>query len=260
MPYTGKRKRSPYVPKKQRRRVRQRTYVPSINPITNQRTGGYSGMEVKYFDTAKALANAACSANLSDGIFDPTTIDCLNCPETGSGPQNREGRMIKMRSVHIEGVCQFVPQFDNTVVATVPDVFIALVLDTQTNKAQMSSGDCFTNPSNNLDLVTAPFRDLEYTKRFKVLKIRRIRAPDLSLDITGASGHEYSGKLIHFEMHKKLFDLPVQFVGNASPNTVGNIQDNSLHVIVFCDCATSSADTTKIEVKVGYNARVRFCE
>lgn len=260
MPYAGKRKRSRYVPKRDRRRVRQKIFTPAINPITNQRTGGFSGMEVKYFDTSKNLANCASLGNLSDGVFDPSTVDCLNCPETGSGPQNREGRMIKMRSVHIEGVCQYVPQFDNIVVATVPDVFIALVLDTQTNKAQMSSADCFTNPSTSLDLVTAPFRDLEYTKRFKVLKIRRIRAPDLSLDISGASAHEYSGKLIHFEMHKKLFDLPVQFVGNASPNTVANIQDNSLHLVVFCDCATSSSDTSKIEVKLGYNARVRFVE
>lgn len=260
MPYTGKRRRSPYVPKNQRRRVKRKT-MPIINPITNQRTGGFMGEEVKFFDTHLIPGHVAAVSNLSTSMRDPTGgLLCLNAPKRGSGPSEREGRAIKMKSIHITGTIQYVPQFDNTVIATIPDVFIALVLDTQTNKAQMASNLCYINPSGQQPLVTAPLRNLEYSKRFKVLKVKRIHAPDLNLDITGASAHEYSGKLIHFEMHKKLYNLPVQFVGDADPNTVANIQDNSLHIIAFSDCAASSADTTKIQIDMGYNARLRFTE
>lgn len=226
--------------------------------MRNLRTGGFSGKELKFFDSGLDATSVQCLPNLSDCMFDPLTINCLNCPEQGSAPQNREGRNIKMHSVHIEGTIHYVPQFNNTVIATIPDVFIALVLDTQTNKAQMNSGECFQNPQLDPTLKTAPLRNLEYTHRFRVLKTMRIRAPDLSLDITGASGHEYSGKYIHFEIHKKLYGLITNFAGNASPNTVGNIVDNSLHIIAMSD--GDDTLTSHIEVDLAYNARIRFYE
>lgn len=232
----------------------------AVKAVANYRTGGYVGAEIKFLDYSRALSTVSNAANLTTGMIDPITILCLNAPEQGSGPSNREGRKILMKSIHINGTIQFVPQFDNTVVPTIPDVFIALVLDTQTNKAQMESEDCYTNPGTQLALTTAPFRDLEYTSRFKVLKTLHLSGPDLDLDITGASGHETIGKYRHFSMHRKLWSIPVTYVGNASPNTVANIMDNSLHLLAFTNGATNNSDTTGIEVKMAYNARLRFSD
>lgn len=227
--------------------------------MSNVRTGGFVGSEMKYFDQALALTQVSDLANLSDGMLDPTATDCLNCPELGSGPTNRIGRFIQMHSIHISGTIKYVPNGAKSAVLAIPDVFIALVLDTQTNKAQMASNDCYTNPSANQDLVTSPFRNLEYTKRFRVLKKMVIRAPDLqqSTDFGGTPKIMLSGKQIHFQINKKLFGKKVGFVGNSSPNTIGNIDDNSLHLIAF---ANSNTGTSDVAIQIGYNCRLRFYE
>lgn len=238
----------------------RRGRTAATKAVANYRTGGYMGAEIKFLDNALNGSIISNLPNLSDGLQDPANIDCLNAPDQGSGPQNREGRKIFMKSIHISGSVIFVPQFDNTVVPTIPDVYLALVLDTQTNKTQMSSGDCFTNPGGTSDTITCPFRDLEYTSRFKVLKKWHMRGPDLDLDVTGATTHETIGKVCHFEMHRKLYNIPVTFVGNAVPNTVGNIMDNSLHLVAFCNGATDGDDQTAIQVNLSYNARLRFSD
>ena len=57
---------------------------------------------------------------------------------------------------------------------------LALVLDMQTNGATISSENVYKNVSASGALAASPFRNLQFIKRFKVLKTKQIK---LSLDI-----------------------------------------------------------------------------
>lgn len=211
----------------------------------NVRTGGFVGMERKFYDTARAAVALTAPADASGGEVDPGTVNCISAPAQGDGESNRDGRKIHIKSVHIKG---------NVFVNTVPTatdtpgkVFVAIVQDTQTNGAQLNSEDVYTNPSASTNLATMPFRNLQYSSRFKVLATKVVTA-----DITTAA---YNGtSLVGFPTHKtfeiyKNVDIPVTFSNTTAG--VANVTDNSLHVIAYCQDTTSTP-------YIQYNARIRF--
>jgi len=130
-----------------------------------------------------------------------------------------------------------------------PFVYVALVLDTQTNGAQLNSEDVFSNPSANIATAAGPLRNMSYTERFKVLKKKKIRIPMLSLTYDGTN-IEQSGVQVPFSMFVKLGGLQTKFQSGTTTGYVGTIVDNSLHVI----CYSNSA----LPVTVSYNARLRY--
>jgi len=130
----------------------------------------------------------------------------------------------------------------------IPTVYIALVLDKQTNAAQADSELVFTNPGASAVTAASPLRNMQYTSRFEVLDsvCLEIEQPQATYDGTNL---EQAGSRTPFKL-SWTGDLMTQYVGTAA--TVASIQDNSLHVIAY-----AGPDLTAAPV-ISYNSRVRF--
>ncbi len=212
----------------------------------NKRTAGFLGIETKFFDTAasSALVNPSDAAG---GEVDPTTLETLFAPTKGSGEENRDGKKAVMKSVFISGTVSTASQTNQTVPENPPLIFIALVLDKQSNAATLASEDVFTNKSGSSGRATAVMRNMLNSSRFRVLKTWRMTfpAPQLTWDGTNM---EQAGAIQHFQHYMKL-NIPVLFKANAG--SIADVVDNSLHVIGY-------ASTTEGAATLSYNARVTF--
>jgi len=133
-----------------------------------------------------------------------------------------------------------------------PFIYIALVLDTQTNGAQLNSEDVFTNPNGTMISAASPLRNMSYTERFKVLKKKIIRFPQPSITYDGTN-IEQSGFRIPFSFFVKLGGLQTKFQAGTTTGYCGTIVDNSLHLIAYSNNTGAS-----IIPLISYNARLRF--
>lgn len=224
-----------------------------VRRVMNARTGGYIGLEKKFFDSS-ASAAIVSTADASGGEIDPTTLLCLNCPAQGDGEQNRDGRQINMHSIYIKGVVSMAAQANQTSLDVIPEVMIALVLDKQTNGAQLNSEDVYDNPSGFSTLAAQPFRELEYSKRFQVLKTVNITAKDIAGTIQpvyDGTNIEQQGGHVPFTIYKDLKGMKVNYISGQTTSVINAIADNSLHIIAFC----SNVGTVPTLL---YQSRLRF--
>lgn len=238
-PYRNKRKRagSAYRPYKR----------PAYGAKTASKAQAF-GIELKYFDTSLGGTSVPAPGDSSAGEFDPVTLLALNAVKQGDTEQDRDGRKITMKSIHVNGIILYAPQINQTAADNIGEVFIALVQDTQTNGAQLNSEDVYTNPSADPILAACPFRNLQFTKRFKVLKTKTIRMPQPTVAFDGTN-IEQGAQDVPFKFNVNLNDLQTTFSGTAS--LVSNIVDNSLHLVAF-------ANRTELAPAIAYNARLRF--
>lgn len=214
----------------------------------NQRTGGFLGLELKFFDNKRPNVTLAASNDASSGELDPAADDCLNAIKEGPGQQQRIGRKCVLKSIHVTGQVES-DGIDLTGVGLRKAYFfIALVLDTQTNGATLDSEDVFTNLAADADLSASPARNIEHQSRFKILKSVRLSQPVSSVITDGAVTGSVSGYQIPFTLNAKM-NLPVNFV--SVDGGIASIVDNSVHLIGW-------ASNTEMAPKVTYGSRVRF--
>lgn len=223
--------------------------------LLNPRVQGFLGLEKKYLDTRRISVELTNTAALANMVYNPLAADqgydCISTPETGVGPTNRLGKHITIKSVQIRGTFASIWEVLGSGFST-PSVFIALVLDTQTNGAQCTAADIFTNPGNVINTAVHPLRNLINAKRFRVLKEELLTLPTSESWYTGAQ-NVVSGTRADFDWYLPC-EIQVNFKDD-SQGLVANVIDNSLHVI----CATSSgAHLTFPPVYLDYSARVRF--
>lgn len=213
----------------------------------NLRTGGFLGQELKYFDTSLAASAMVAPTDAAGGEHDPATLLTLFCPTQGTGATNRDGRRAVMKSIQISGNLRSAPQINQAAIDLAGDYYVALVLDKQTNAAQMNSEDVFANPSASAVLAAAPLRDLERSTRFQVLKQWKGRFPQ-PVAVYDGTNIEVGGWELPFTYYSKL-NIGVEFVANGG--TVADIQDNSLHLVAYCT-------NTGLAATVNYNCRIRY--
>lgn len=204
------------------------------------------GGELKFFDTSYS-ASIPSPTGATGGEADPGTKLTLCCPTQGDGDSSRDGRKYTMKSVQINGVVRFVAQTDQTAADVAAVVHIALVLDTQSNGAQLNSEDVYTNPSADAIAAATPLRNLTRVSRYKILKVWNMDMPQPEM-VWDGTNVEQSGVMKRFSGYLKL-DIPVECIANGG--TIADAQDNSLHMIAFCSSTTTAPALT-------YNARVRF--
>lgn len=208
--------------------------------IANSRTAGFLGLEKKFYDTNLASGAIPAPTDCTGGEFDPSATSMISTPAQGDNEQQRDGKKIVIKGVQIKGVINRVKTLAGPIEAN--HVFVALVLDTQTNGAQMNSEDCFKNTNATALTAVTPVRNLLFSNRFKVLKTwefdMQYRAWDA--DIAGAETRV-------FEYFQDM-NLPVNFNAGTTAS-VANVIDNSLHIIAF---STVTGNT------ISYNARIRF--
>lgn len=223
----------------------------------NLRTAGLLGIEHKYYDTYRSSVLMPFNNTTWAGCeVDPAVANCLNGIAQGDAAYNRDGKQISMNKIDITGVVTLANQTAETDSDTIGVIFIALVLDTQTNGAQLNSEDVYENPSGANYLAAAPFRVMENTKRFKVLSRVLLDptefAPAVRNMYSGTNSTFYAnGIQVPWSMHVNLGAMKVNYKDGGG--TVSSIMDNSLHIVAV---RAQAADDPGCSI--AYQSRVRF--
>lgn len=231
---------------------RRRTY----RSRANARSGGFLGMERKFHDTGDAFSTMSTHWDSVTAMRDPATPLSLNGVAQDDGEQSRDGRKMVIDSIQVNGHC-YVTQ-DETVATPVnwQQYRVAIVLDKQTNGAQMTADQVFVAGGAGEDLLA--YRNLQYTSRYDVLYDSGVLQIETGNTVdpnsTAGANQTYSnwGSVTPFSMyHKFKGGLPVTF--NNTTGVIGSVVDNSLHIIAIC--SSSPSGTTH---SFHYTARIRF--
>lgn len=225
---------------------------PSRRASQNLRTGGYLGIELKFLDVYGSQISIPAPTDCSGGEMQPEggCTDCLSVPAQGDGEQQRDGRRILMKSIFVSGAVKWSTSSDQDDAFEAGPVFVALVLDTQTNGSTIVSEQVYTNPNDTANVNTYPLRNLQYSSRFRVLDHVTIQ-PRCSVAFNDAAATgTMAWPIEHFTLsNKKVSDIPMTF--SSTTADVANAIDNSLHLIAFCTATSPAA-------ALSYNSRMRF--
>ena len=206
--------------------------------------------EVKYHDSGTSSGNLVTNTDATAGERDPAVELSLNSIAQGTGDQERDGRRITITHVRVQG---FIREDEvgtpGTLVRPPQQYFVALVLDKQTNGAQLKSEEVFTNLVGTTNLGTDLMANLKFSKRFSILGMKRLRYANDAAISASVDTNGFNGVLTRFTFDKRL-RLPVLY--SESDPLITSIVDNSLHVIAFC------LDTSVTTPKLAYAARIRF--
>ncbi len=215
------------------------------------RSGGFQNLELKFLD--QRIGSTSIAALLSDGMRDPGSgVDCLNGIAQGDSESERNGRKYVIKSYHIRGEIR---KDQATGLIAFPrgvHGFVALVLDTQTNKAQMTGQDVFNNTGHD----PLAFRNLETSKRFKVLKRMTYSFTNQNMqtqDEVVAPGTVVFGTAGQIETFEWNGNVNIPVICTGTTGTIAAINDNSLHMV-----AVASNSSVPDIVKLRYESRLRF--
>lgn len=212
------------------------------------RSAGNLGIEKKFYDTS-ATANIVAPTDCTGGEVDPATVNCLSAPAVGDNATSRDGRKIVAKYLQIKGSVRFSTATNQTLSVDSNRVMVAIVLDTQTNGAQLNSEDVFTNPRAQTTTAADVLRNLNYGERFKLLKTQTFVLEDPNMTYDGTNV-EINGKSIQFDWYIPLKNLKIAFNATEAAG-VASVLDNSIHMIAF-------ASSTSPQCAVTYNSRMRF--
>ena len=227
------------------RQAAKRNYFPK--QARNRRTGGYLGIEKKFYDTSLVAKSIVTNSGMTGAELNPSTTINFTTMTQGDGEQQRDGRRAVVKSVYITGQVKCVKQTNQTATDNSGVVFLALVRDKQTNAAELDSESVYTNPSADGEVSTCALRNLQFSSRFQVLAVKRItiRQPTIVWDGTNV---EQGGTITPFKLSWS-GNMPVLYKGTTE--TVANIVDNSIQLVGFA----SNQDQAPV---ISYNARTRF--
>ncbi len=227
----------------------------------NRRTAGLAGLEFKYRDHMSPTFELANAGGWQ--YLDKSPENCLFTVPQGSGPQERVGRKQFIHSIHLR--YEAYRSQGNTIARTATslpgDLHIRLVMfiDTQTNKAQATISDPYEALDSLSVGVTTPlqFRDLQYTKRFKIIFDKKITMTAAELEWNGVVG-EYmtTTKQVGVFTYNKTFKKPLLITYDATGYAVGDLSQNSLHMMVCHDFIPG--DNKKLHIR--FNSRVRYTD
>lgn len=207
------------------------------------------GVEKKYVDLANVSDTLSSPADAAGGEVDPG-VGALNAIAQGDGETNRDGRKCVLTHVAISGNIVEPVLAGLTTGNTNTLVFIALVLDKQTNGAAISSEDVFTNPGASSFTACNVFRNLKFIQRFDVLKTLLIETNHSQLAWDGTD-LESGATITPFKFNMMLPNIQCTYM--LDTQAIAAIVDNSLHMIAFMvNPAATTAPT------INYNSRVRF--
>lgn len=218
---------------------------------TRRRRRSLAALEVekKFYDTSGGPTALTAPTDCTGGEYDPSATSMISTPAVGDSEQNRDGKKIVINSVQVKGIVYNVPAELSANPPAQCNVFVALVLDTQSNGAQLNSEDVYKNTLANANTAASPTRNLLFGSRFKVLKSETFDLSAHTLSHFAVDSFSYSGKGCTFEWFVPL-NLTVNFNAGTT-SSIANVIDNSLHIIAFA----SSTSTTPT---LAYNARIRF--
>lgn len=225
----------------------QRTYYgkKAIFPRLNRRTGGFLGFENKFVDYR--VDDDAFTTVWAGGEMEDATALSVSAVAQGDGESQRDGRKYTINAIYVAGTFEIpTSESDGT---PRPDFVarIALVLDKQTNGAQLNAEDVFKTVAAAHDIDS--FRNLQFVERFRILDEKKVRISQIGQTNEGAANLFSSpNQFVPFKL-KYIFKTPLNVTCKGTTAAIASIVDNSIHVI-----GTATSPT----LTLNYTSRCRF--
>jgi len=220
--------------------------------------------EMKYFDCdhtgvgltlltttwpAGTMIDPATTINLgSAAVANPL---CLCVPTVGAALNQRVGRKIMIHKIKVHGTLSCAPQAAQAAADASTKARIVLVIDQQTNAAQMTGAQLFQDASGAASTVNT-FQNPNNFGRFRVLKDKMFQLSNLNLAGSPTTADVIqAGVKLAFKFSVN-FKKPLVVHFNATNGgTVADIVDNSIHLV-------AGADQTTYAPSVSYYTRVCY--
>lgn len=245
--YTGVRGRRHEYVRQYRKAQTTKRVLNRKRGYTNRRTGGFSGIESKFFDTNVAgLAFSTSWISMPPSV--PTNVDCISSPGVGTSESQHIGRTFNMQSIFVRGQVALPATEDQG--APVADIVwrIIIVMDTQTNGAEVTAATVVDAGTNG----TQAFRNLQHSTRYKILYDtgRRLLKPSGQTNAGVVDKYTNAGAVAFFNFNK-VFKVPIKVRTTADDAKVGSIADYSIAVIGI------ASDTN---LDLSFTTRLRYSE
>ncbi len=211
--------------------------------IANLRIGGFVGIETKFVDyerTALTVDNAWAGNELDD-----TTALAVSSIAQGDGESQRDGRKCELLSCHLKGTATLASNEAQANPGESTVLRLILVLDKQTNGAQLNAEDVVT--ATTLDVNA--WRNLQNSQRFRILKDVRMDINFTQHTQEAVNDFSYANQVKSWEMHV-VFKKPIVVNHTGTTAVVTSIADNSIHLI--------GVSTSTAQCVINYVSRVRF--
>ncbi len=221
---------------------RQPLIVYDAPRIANRRTGGFLGIEKKFFDTE---SNSDAFAT-TWAAMEPATTN-LTAVAQGDGESNRDGRKYSIVSIHVKGYVLRPASESATTPIGDATVRLCLVLDKQTNGAQLTATNVMDGGGTDDYLA---FQNLQFVQRFQIIWDKTFTLP-----IGRSSTNEGAVNLFAVSEtrmpfnFRKVFKTPIVVTMSNTTADIANVTDNSIHMI---GVGSSTA------VTANYQCRLRF--
>lgn len=260
-----KRKRGTYNSTRPGKRRRTGIFVPTAvvnarkgyTSVARTRGGQVTG-EMKYFDSVRENVAIAASATWANTVLDPNVypvanMNCLFAPTQGAGVNQRIGKACNMLKVKLNGLITMPAQTNQALADAGAMIRLMLVMDKQSNSAQMTGTQLMTSPGvASAALAPLTHQNIDNFGRFIVLKDKMIMMADPNTTWDGTNV-EQGGLIRRFKLNHK-FRSPVQVrFNNTNGGTIADIVDYSLHVIAI----TSNTDLNPF---ISYACRINYKE
>lgn len=237
-------KRVPYTYRRKKPIKKESTTVVSYR---KKRPYTPKGMGVEYKFVDQVVAATGISTTWTGGELDPVGgVNCLGACTQGTGESNRDGSRILVKSIQINGILRRTVDGDEPDARAPTITQISLVMDKQSNGAQLNAEDVYVNTAPRIPAL----RVVANSHRFKILKTWIIEAHDTCAFTDGANTGSVTRGATAFTCYLKMNQI-VNFVAGAGAGTIEDFKDVSFHMIA-CTLNAITADA------ITYNCRVRF--
>ena len=237
-PYSGK--RNP-----QRKYARQGAYTARIVPGYT-RTSGFYGRynrsslmksavvnELKFKDTE---INEIIDTGVSNAL--PATGTVLQIP-TGTGPSDRIGRQISVKSIMAHLKVTKSPSTDST-----SQLRLLVVVDSQANGTKPQIQNILATP-----ITVNSFRNMAEVHRFKILYDKIHALNSFTIETTVDDSPKYASISKNVSIYKKV-NLPIEYDASVTTGAITTIRSNNVLLFAICD--------DNLEVTINGVVRVRY--
>ncbi len=205
--------------------------------------------ELKFRDNGLVNSLLDTNTNGEDGLHNPTAAIAVTGIAQGQGPDQREGRRATWYSLAVRGHIEAPAQAARAATDDATNVFIAVVLDSQTNGAFAASELVYGNPVNSISTSTHLFRNLDNSKRFRVLATRHltINTPNM---VHNGTNIDAGGAKRAFNFYIK-FKKPITANYVDTTTAISDQTDYSISIMAW-------VDSLQLLCTISYNTRLRF--
>lgn len=194
-----------------------------------------SSQELKYYDThanGVNISTRVLGGLGSDMFTNPDEGGLVSTPSRGNAANQRSGKRILVKNWRWTGSIDM----DGEGVKFKPPepilVHLAVVLDTQWNGSVPDSSEIYSGFAGQLPQQFPPFRNMDSSSRFQVLKseIIKVGRESFTIDSTAVPAEfSWAGDLVPFD-----FFVPAEFFIEFNGSAAGNasaIQDRAIYLI-----------------------------